>query len=275
MAELKLDARYAGELIFQGLQRVPTTTVDHHYRELLALYEAEPDFRDMVDAVAASMQLRVLSVTSRGVILAPAASDSFFAVRLGDIKSGMKADEKALLVLTFVTISALLFPTAESLLDDSAQVLPVTEESVLIGLQHFCSVLKNAEPAVLEGLPPGLEPGWLAMSRHAETRNEDSRRTLNTRAGLVSLCFTQLANAGLLAQDSGSAKPRYTATWKFLVQLREMSVETVYTLAQKALKAQADQARLEALSFNIVKDKSSIAPAVAQEANTQEEVAHA
>ena len=86
---------------------------------------------------------------------------------------------------------------------------------------------------------------------------------------------TQLVNAGLLAQDGGSAKPRYTATWKFLVQLRELSVETVYTLAQKALKEQAEQARLEALSFNIVKESSSTAQVVAQEVNTQVEVAHA
>ncbi|MBC8737167.1 hypothetical protein F6X40_10140 [Paraburkholderia sp. UCT31] len=238
MTELRPTPLHAGELLYKGLQRISPTVTDPHYKRLLALYEAERDFRDMVEEFANGMQLRVLSVTPRGIAVVPANADSMFAINIGDIKSGMKREEKALHVLTYTAIAALFYPTAENLADDAWHSPRISDEMVVSALRSICQTLKHKSEQDLEGISPELEPGWNSVLVKPETRAELQRQNSSSLTGLVALVLRQLLESGLVAQDTTAGAPRYTATWRLTVQLRELIVERLFIAAREALNPQ-------------------------------------
>ena len=231
---LEPSARNAARLVAKGLQRtVPAN--DKEYRELLSLYEEDPSFRSVVADVAVGMTLAVLSGSSRGIVLMPADQDSRFAYRLGDIRSGLAPDEKALVVLIHTTIAAQFYPTGDSLDDEMYQAPPVTERQVLTALKQVCQHLAGLESDSAQHLPPELEPGWKSVLLKPEARPDQQRRTPSTIEGLVALVFKQLEDAGLVScQLSDGSKSSYTANWRLTVQLRE-STSRIFSATREAL----------------------------------------
>ncbi|MGN5478197.1 hypothetical protein ACTMU2_18015 [Cupriavidus basilensis] len=115
---MDIAPRNAARLIAKGLQTRLVPANDKEYRDLLALYEAQPTFRELVQEIALGLSLSVLSGTSRGLVLMPADEESRFAFRLGDMRTALTLEEKALVVLVHTAIAAHFYPTGESLDDE-------------------------------------------------------------------------------------------------------------------------------------------------------------
>lgn len=237
---LQSSPKAAAQLVAKGLQVRVAPASDKEYRELLALYEEDPEFRRMVDDVAVGLSLSVLSGSSRGLVLMPADENSRFAFRLGDLRSGLQPDEKALIVLIHTAVAAQFYPTGESLESDMYEAPPVTERQTIVALKHVCQHLAAAGGAEAQGLPPELEPGWRSVLLKPEARPDQQRRTPTTLEGLVALVFKQLWDAGLVRCElEDGTNSRYTANWRMTVQLRE-STSRIFNATRKALAEQKE-----------------------------------
>ncbi|MEF9943253.1 MAG: hypothetical protein RR758_03610, partial [Burkholderiaceae bacterium] len=114
-----MRVRQAARLVYKSLKPNHVPANDLEYRELLALHRADPSFRELVTDVAEGLELTVLDVSdSRGMVVAPSSRQSYFALRLSDLRSGLSSEQKAALLLAHLAIAAVFFPTTEGLEDD-------------------------------------------------------------------------------------------------------------------------------------------------------------
>lgn len=239
---LDLTPRNAGRLVTKGLQPRLVPANDKEYRDLLALYEAQPSFRELVQEIALGLSLSVLSGTSRGLVLMPVDEESRFAFRLGDMRAALTLEEKALVVLIHTAVAAHFYPTGESLDDEMYNAPPVTERQALGALKAICLHLAARGNAEAQGLPKELEPGWQSVLLKPEARPEQQRRTTSTLEGLVSMVFRLLQDAGLVrCEDDDGVNSRYTANWRFTVQLRE-STSRLFVATREAMAATQEAA---------------------------------
>lgn len=241
MIVMEPTPRLAARLVYKGLQPKLVPANDKEYRDLVALYEGQPEYRRMVDEVAIGLELSTLSVGPSGAVFVPASAESRFALRLTDIKAGMSQEDKAQLVLAHVAIAAMFYPTAEKLNDESYSAPPVSEIDTVSSLKAICQEFsRRAGDQGVHSLPKELEPGWQNILSKPESRPEQLRKTSGTLDGLVAGVFKQLQDNGLVRLDSDEGSPRYTTTWRYAVQLRELIVNTVFQAAREALSQRDD-----------------------------------
>jgi len=243
MTEHRNQALAAGQLLAKALQPGLTPTNDKEYRTLLASYEGNSDFRDIFDAVAQGLELTRVSVDHRGAILVPSSGESLFALRLSDLRArDLKIEQKALLVLTHLTIAALFYPTAEKLFDDDYDSPPVSERLVVTQLRDMAADVVARKTELLPDLPRELEPVWKYVSAMPETLPDRRSHSLATLDGTVNAVFKQLREAGLVRLDSEEDSPRYTVTWRYIAQLRENTVETLFKAVRNLVNTTAANA---------------------------------
>lgn len=248
MIEQEPSPKLAAKLVYKGLQPKLVPANDKEYRDLLALYEARPEFRVMVEDVAVGLELSALNVSSNGAVFVAASAESRFAFRLADLKLGVNSNPedkqrlKAQTVLVHIAIAALFYATAEKLNDDAYAAPPVSEASTVDALKAICLEFANRAKAGTVSLPKELEPGWQSILAKPESPPEPLRKTANYLDGLVASVFKQLQENGLVRLDSEEESPRYTATWRYTVQLRELIVNTMFVAGRKALAGEAQDA---------------------------------
>lgn len=235
-SEFLPDAYTASLLVNKGLQSRLTPVNDKDYRSILALYEATPILRALVQDVAAGLGLTVLSVGRDGAFFAPDGPDSLFAFRLGDMPGLANQESRALAVLIHVTVGALFYPTAEKLNDETYNAPPISESMAISSLKSICAEMAEREDrSQLEGIPKELEPGWQSVLVKPESRPDQQRRSSHTLEGLVSTVFRQLREKGLLNQLPGPGEAMYTANRRYTVQLREVLVEKIFAIGREVV----------------------------------------
>lgn len=240
MSEYRNQAFAVGRLLTKALQPGLTPTNDKEYRALLNTYEADSNFRDIFDSVAQGMDLTPVSVDYRGAVLVPSSADSLFALRLADLRaSGLKMEQKALMVLIHLTIAALFFPTAEKLFDDGYDAPPVSERLTASHLRDMAATVAARNTELLPDLPRELEPAWQLVLAMPEALPDKKNQSLSTLEGTVSAVFRQLREAGLVRLDAEEESPRYTATWRYIAQLRENTVENLFKAVRHLMNAAA------------------------------------
>lgn len=240
MTEYRNPAFAAGRLLAKALQPGLTPTNDKEYRSLLNTYESDNGFRELFDSMAQGMDLTPVSVDYRGAVLVPSSADSLFALRLSDLRaSGLKMEQKALMVLIHLTIAALFFPTAEKLFDDGYDAPPVSERLTATHLRDMAATVGARNAALLPDLPRELEPAWQLVSTMPETLPDKKNQTLSTLEGTVSIVFRQLREAGLVRLDAEEDSPRYTVTWRYIAQLRENTVENLFKAVRHLMNTAA------------------------------------
>lgn len=243
MIENRNQALAAGRLLAKSLQPGLTPTNDKEYRALLTSYEADNGFREVFNAVAEGLELTPVSVDFRGAILVPSSGDSLFALRLSDLRaSGLKMEQKALMVLIHLTIAALFFPTAEKLFDESYDSPPVSERLTSAHLRDMAATVAANKTELLADLPRELEPAWQMVSAMPETLPDRKNHTLSTLEGAVNAVFKQLREAGLVRLDAEEESPRYAVTWRYIAQLRENTVENLFKAVRSLLNTAAANA---------------------------------
>jgi hypothetical protein len=242
MTEHRNQALAAGRLLTKALLPGLTPTNDKEYRTLLGLYEADSGFRELFNSVAEGLELTPISVDHQGAILAPSSASSLFALRLSDLRaSGLKMEQKALMVLTHLTIAALFFPTAEKLFDDGYDSPPVSERLTATHLRDMAATVAGKAEILLD-LPRELEPAWQLVAAMPEPLPDKKNHSLATLEGTVNAVFRQLRDAGLVRLDAEEESPRYTVTWRYIAQLRGNTVENLFKAVRHLINTAAAKA---------------------------------
>ena len=115
---IKADPYAAARLVAKALQPNLSPVNDTEYKQLIALYRADGALRDIFDQILRGLELQLLDWSDRGIVVVAQGPGSLFASRLSDIRSNLSEAEKAALVLVFVGIATVFFPTTESLDND-------------------------------------------------------------------------------------------------------------------------------------------------------------
>lgn len=234
------QGRAAARLVYKGLAVGQTPASDREYGELVRKYLADPAFRELVHEVVDAMDLHLLDAVSeeRGVLLAPASSESRFAWRMMDIRvNSMEEREKALLVMIHLAIAASFFPTAESLEEVNTLYYPVALSSVRDRVVAMAARLAKREQDG-EVVADEMRSGWSYLA-DLPTRTPTERQVgMRSLEGLLRLAFGRMHEAGcvkLHEKGTGKGDAAYLATPRLAAQLRSFALPHLLELAQAAI----------------------------------------
>lgn len=230
----------AARLIYKATDSGSVPNNDTQYRELVALYRAEPTFSALVREVAEGFQLLILDASERGLVVAPKSRESRFAVRLSDLRSSLKgAEQKTPLLLAHVAIIAVFFPTTDSLDDESYIPPPVSVAQCRDALHSLAQRLKLA-PGEDPDIPPELASGRDALAALPLAVPSGKRAAPNSIVGFVQLALSHMRASNLVRSDRNSdddVAQTYTATHRLRVQVQALTLRRLYELAQSAIAA--------------------------------------
>lgn len=226
--------RNAARLVYKALHTNLSPANDTLYRELLDLYRADTRFAADVREIAEGMELSILDFSDRGLIVVPTSRESRFAVRIADIRTNLKPDQKAGLVLAHIAIASVFFPTTDGLEDDNYIPPPASVAQFRDALHALSRRLKDAGED-LQDVPLDLAPGWELVCSMPAAVPASQRATPNSVTGLIGMALTNMVSGGLAHLDRDSTDESlatYTPTHRLRVQLRELTLRRLFELAQ-------------------------------------------
>ena len=227
------SAREAARLIYKAIHTTLSPQTDQTYLQLLGLYRAEPKFAAMVQDIAEGLELAILDVSERGLVIVPTSRESKFSVRIADIRTNLKPEQKAGL-LAHVAVAAVFFPTTDGLDDDNYVPPPATLGQFRDTLYALARRLKDAGED-LKDVPLELAPGWELVCAMPTMVPSSQRASANSVTGLVGLALSHMVSGGLIRIDRESTDDEqvtYTANHRLRVQLRELTLRRLFELAQ-------------------------------------------
>jgi hypothetical protein len=225
----------AARLVYKALNTNLSPANDTLYRELLDVYRADPKFAADVQDIATGLELIILDFSERGLVVVPTSRESRFAVRIADIRTNLKQDQKAGLVLAHVAIASVFFPTTDGLEDDNYFPPPASVAQFRDALHALSRRLKDAGGNLPGDIPLELAPGWELICAMPSTVPSSQRAAATSVTGLIGLALTHMVSGGLARLDRDSAEEAlatYTATHRLRVQLRELTLRRLFELAQ-------------------------------------------
>jgi len=240
MNVLQSSAQHAGRLLYKALHTTLVPINDMEYRELLALYRADPGFADKVQQFATGMELAILDVSERGLVVVPASRDSKFAIKMTDIRAGLDAKQKAALLLAHVAIAATFFPMTDGL-DDDNFVPPPSCVADFRGTLHALAKQLQACASPSPELPVELMPGWDYIASLAVVVPTAQRASLTSVVGFIRLALKHMREGGLVRLDretDDEEAASYTPTQRLRVQLRELALRRLFDIAQAAARGE-------------------------------------
>ena len=243
MTALVSSVRQAARLIYKSLNTTAAPVNDHEYRELLAIYRADPAFKLQVQDIAEGLTLSILDVSERGLIIVPASKESRFALRMTDIRTSMTVEQRAALVVSHVAIASVFFPTTDGLDDDNYNPPPVSVALLRDTLHSLAKRLKSMAD-LPDDVPLEVAPGFELIAAMPIALPAGQRASVTSVVGILKLALTHLRENGLVRLDRDAEDETavtYTATHRFRVQLRELAMRRFYeiTLAVNAQSAGA------------------------------------
>lgn len=231
--------RAAARLLYRALNLSATPANDVEYRELLARYRASPAMQQLLAEIADGMDLNVLDVSERGLIVAPTGKESRFSIRLGDLRKNLSEDQRVALVLSFLAICAVFFPTTSLIEDDSRFPMPATLamfRDTLTSLAERMNALEDSDDYSREE----LRPGWSYIHSLPASIPQSERASPSSIEGLVRMALNYLSDYGLVnsvgSPDEGEAV-EFTATHRLRVQLRERTLPRLFDYVRSSVTA--------------------------------------
>lgn len=234
MADLRhlSAAQKAVLLLNKGLSpRATALRGDPDYRQLLALWRADPEFRELVHDLAPMLDIRVIDALDHAIILAPLGPDSVFAAKLTDLRPGLGEVSRGVLALVHIAIAATFFPTAAVLSgaeDDNAE-MSASPVQVAALLREHCQRLEEqaSDDPVLE--EAGLVEAWRELARMPDTRPDGSQRAaMSSLAGMVKLVLNQLYEYGMVQTLDTADGETYMPTPRYRLQARELAANELF-----------------------------------------------
>ncbi|HMC39020.1 MAG TPA: hypothetical protein VKI19_05105, partial [Acidimicrobiales bacterium] len=124
MTPTTADAAKASRLVAYALNAKERPRPDSEYRALLARYQTDQAFADLVETIAENMTLHVRAATPLGLVVA-GDPDGPFAVTLDNSGLPIRPDRAArrtdrlCFALVLVALAAYAYPNGENLIDTS------------------------------------------------------------------------------------------------------------------------------------------------------------
>ena len=242
------EAQRAVLLLNKGLSpRASALRGDVDYRELLAHWRADPEFRQLVDDLAPMLGLRVIDVLDHAIVLAPSGLESVFAATLTDLRPGLGEMPRGALALIQIAIAATFFPTAAALTgaqDDFAEV-SATPARVAAVLREHCGRLEaeaGDDPDLAEA---GLAEAWRELARLPDAGPDGSQRArLSSLVGMVKLVLNQLYEHGMVQTlDDTAEGETYIPTPRYRLQVRELAANELFERCASVLPGFLDHGR--------------------------------
>jgi hypothetical protein len=201
------------------------------YAELLNLYRTDEEFRDVFDAMASGLDLRVIDVTERSLLVG-AELYSPFAFRLGEYRKGDELDRRVVRGLIVLGIAAYCFPTQRSLED--AGLPPLTAGEVDHFLRAACEELRK-RPRETDDDEPGLDLAWHLYLRQPELKATDRRRrSQSATVDLIEQTLEDFVEWGLVTEEAtmGGVR-RFRGLPRLRVQVREMASQHAFSVLRE------------------------------------------
>ena len=241
------EAQKAVLLLNKGLSpRVSALRGDVDYRQLLAHWRADPEFRQLVHDLAPMLGLRVIDVLEHAIVLAPFSADSVFAATLTDLRPSLGEMSRGALALVHIAVAATFFPTAVALTgaqDDFAEV-SATPARIAAVLREHCGRLEaesGDDPDLAEA---GLTEAWRELARLPDARPDGSQRAaLSSLTGMVKLVLNQLHEHGMVQTIDTADGETYIPTPRYRLQVRELAANELFERCASALPGFFDHGR--------------------------------
>lgn len=214
-------AREVGRLIGFGSQPKLVPGRDPEYRELVARYRNEPEFRDTFDRTAKGMGLEVLDCSEiHGLVLAADSDESPFHLRLDEFAQ-MAAEERHRYALVFLSIAAASYPRADALEDETGPLPQITVSQVVRFMNQLAARVADERGKNHDPDPPADEPLhqrlYQAIQTWADTAaTADQRSHPRQKSGMVRRSLRWLAANGC-ADDVGEDAFRMRSRFRLLV----------------------------------------------------------
>lgn len=195
----------AAALIRFGLSPKLRPSRDAEYTALVVRYNADPEFRAFVRAVAVGQGLLVLACDRmEGIVLVPS-EDSPYRVRLSDYVLVQSSDTRLLHGVVQLAVAATAYPTAAAL-EDSSRLVSVTASQVYERIRAVVDDEHVAGAPAASESDPAVEPVWRVIRRlRAADTTPDGRDTPHNVIGAVRKALRWLEEKGLADEVRGEA----------------------------------------------------------------------
>lgn len=216
--------RDAARLIALALEPERRPTSDADYGRLIRLWQDEPQFEQVVRAVATGLGLRIIDVSDFGATIG-AHPDSPFGLTVADYRQNLTSEERLIHGLVQVGLAAYLYPRTEDL-ESEAEIRTASVLELETYLRETCEQL-SAQHRDLDAPAdaPELDRAWRAYLRWPSTREtSDARRAAKTTTGVIAHALARLAELGLLRRVGDAKGGIYQALRRYRVQVRELAL---------------------------------------------------
>jgi hypothetical protein len=235
------DGYRAGRLLHWGLQPRQRPVQEPEYRELIDRYLDRGDFRELVQAIASGLQLRVLDAGDYGIALGPE-GDSAFALRPAEFRpGGSGAEDRLIDGLVQLAIAATIFPTSRDLEDEATRARPpVTVDEIEDNLRRLARRMeqdsKQAPDPKATAEEAGFYEAWrVYQSRLAVVETSDNRQSRRATRRSIQYALDRLFEFGCFLRDARGNQVYYQPTWRYQVQVKELAALHIYTRLCEAL----------------------------------------
>jgi hypothetical protein len=217
----------ACRLIAKGLRPEASGAKDTEYAQLITLWEADPEFRQVVHDHARVLDLIVMEVTALQIVLRPSGPESAFRRPISKILP-TQGEKRGLQALALVAVAAAYFRTGRDL-TDRTEGIPLTLEHIEDILTELCERLREQAEG-RDGLAEdGQAEGWrlfLSLARQAEG---EVRGGWGSRTAILRQVIGLLVDQSMLRVQEAGTSRSFVPTERFRLQLRDVITNEVYT----------------------------------------------
>ena len=228
MALAQRDLADVGVLIACALRPKLRPGADSAYRLLLERYRTEPEFRSAVDSVLDGLDVRVLSSSDLGLVLG-VRRESVFAFHISDVPNVTGVNERFLVGLVSLAITAFAFPAPADFDDDRIRWVSVDEIERF--LRDVCDQFKR-NPAQLD-VEETLDEAWRIYDAMPSVYRPDKGRTKGRRSPACSTYWIAnvlgwMVDQGLARVAPGRGVEVYQLLERFRIQAGELAGNETY-----------------------------------------------
>jgi hypothetical protein len=216
----------ACRFIAKGLRPEASGAKDTEYANLIALWEADPEFRQVVHDHARVLDLIVMEVTAKQIVLRPSGPESAFRRPIS--KALPQGDKRGLQALALVAVAAAYFRTGRDL-TDRTDGIPLTLEHIEDILTELCERLREQADGHDGLAEEGQAEGWrlfLSLARQAEG---EVRGGWGSRTAILRQVIGLLVEQSMLREQAAGVTRSFVPTERFRLQLRDVMTNEVYS----------------------------------------------
>jgi len=233
MIDDNLTAKSA-EFIYKGLNTKQAPGRDKDYKQLIAYWESNSEFREITRIIAKGLRLKITDVSYQsGLILSPDDYYSLFSFGgLTELKKSLTGHTKdsvvqrATVILTVIAILAAFFRDEEQIFSYNSQIESKTLIQIVTLLKEACKSFKANIKDDRESTMSYLREGWEEILNLPDV--SDSKIDINNIEGLIKMITRRFVEEGLLIQDKKAEELSWFPTQRFISQVENETSNELY-----------------------------------------------